>query len=262
MTTKSPTYIDLLDEDKPIAQQKFVCVSFISPEAIIEDKNIYFFNEFVKSWDMYKSMQKYAQFTAFIAFKYNLSTDAVSQDLADFCKDETIAKESVFDDYKTFMDTNVDALELAYSKKNSFQTNTRGLKIRGVFPSQEEAELRAKLLREKDPTFDVFVGPVGIWMPWDPDAYKTGKIEFLEAQLNDLMSKKIENESIAKDFFNARVKESKRAAIEENVRKARETDNKLTQSINDNDDLVNARNVSDIEKTLFDTENVIMTKTD
>ena len=31
-------YVDLLDEDKPIANQKFVCISFVSPEKIIEKK--------------------------------------------------------------------------------------------------------------------------------------------------------------------------------------------------------------------------------
>ena len=30
-------YVDLLDEDKPIAEQKFACLSFISPEGIIKD---------------------------------------------------------------------------------------------------------------------------------------------------------------------------------------------------------------------------------
>ena len=33
--------VDLLDEDKPIAEQKFVCLSFISPEYIIK-KKLYF----------------------------------------------------------------------------------------------------------------------------------------------------------------------------------------------------------------------------
>ena len=28
----NPKYVDLLEEDKPIAGQKFVCVSFVSPE--------------------------------------------------------------------------------------------------------------------------------------------------------------------------------------------------------------------------------------
>ena len=27
----NPKYVDVLDEDKPVANQKFVCVSFISP---------------------------------------------------------------------------------------------------------------------------------------------------------------------------------------------------------------------------------------
>ena len=34
----NPKYIDLLDEDKPIAGQKFTCVSFVSPENILQDK--------------------------------------------------------------------------------------------------------------------------------------------------------------------------------------------------------------------------------
>ena len=34
-----PKYIDLLDEDKPLAGQKFACISFISPEDIIKQKN-------------------------------------------------------------------------------------------------------------------------------------------------------------------------------------------------------------------------------
>ena len=118
-----------------------------------------------------------------------------------------MAKESVSDDYKTFLDKYTESLELEFNKKNNFQTNTRGLKIRGVYPSQEEAEMRAKLLRENDPHFDVFVGPVGVWMPWDPDAYRTGKVDHLEAQLNELMENKQKNEASAKDYFDQRVKE-------------------------------------------------------
>ena len=49
--------------------------------------------------------------------------------------------------------------------------------------SQAEAELRCKMLREVDPNHNVYVGPVGMWMPWDPDAYKTGRVEYLEEEL-------------------------------------------------------------------------------
>ena len=37
--TKNPKYVDLLEEDKPIAGQKFVCVSFVSPEKILKQKS-------------------------------------------------------------------------------------------------------------------------------------------------------------------------------------------------------------------------------
>ena len=35
----NPKYVDMLDEDKPIAEQKYVCLSFISPEDIIKQKD-------------------------------------------------------------------------------------------------------------------------------------------------------------------------------------------------------------------------------
>ena len=84
---------------------------------------------------------------------------------------------------KTFLDAKEEDLEKTFNEMYSFQTNTRGLKVRGSYPSQEEAELRCKLLREIDPNHDVFVGPVGMWMPWDPEAYKTGRVEYLEEEL-------------------------------------------------------------------------------
>jgi hypothetical protein len=250
-------YVDLLEEDKPIAQQKFVCVSFISPETILKRKEEFLFEQFVKNWDMVKSMQKFSQFTAFLAYKYNLNTEQITTDLSDFCKEEkaTLSKDSVSDDYKTFLDHHLDELELEFNKQNQFQTNTRGLKIRGVYPSQEEAEMRAKILRESDPTFDVFVGPVGIWMPWDPDAYRTGKVEHLESELNELMSNKQKNEASAKEYFDKRVKEAKQKAIEENKKKAMESGNKLTQSLDEQGNLVNVKNKVDI-KGMFDANNI------
>uniref|UniRef100_A0A6C0BA76 Uncharacterized protein n=1 Tax=viral metagenome TaxID=1070528 RepID=A0A6C0BA76_9ZZZZ len=255
--------VDLLEEDKPIAQQKFVCVSFVSPENIIKSKEQFQFDQFVKTWDMNKSVEKFAKFTAFLAYKYNLDTEQVTSDLTEFCKEEseTLNSMSVSDDYKTFLDKNLDALELEYSKQHNFQTNTRGLKIRGVYPSQEEAEVRAKMLRENDPYFDVYVGPVGVWMPWEPDAYRTGKVDFLEKELNELMSNKKANEDNAKEFFNNRVKETKKKAMEENISKATNTGNKLTQTLDKNGDLIGVKNIVDVSEVnaeLFESDNIAL----
>ncbi len=244
--------VDLLDEDKPIANQKFVCISFVSPEKIIENKNAFFFEEFLKSWDLNKSVEKFNQFVNFISYKYNLDLKSLSEDLSEFCKEENnkLYNTSVFDEYKTYLDNNEERLESEFNAKNDFQTSTRGIKIRGTFPTQKEAEMRAKLLREIDPNFDVFVGPVGLWMPWEPEAYKTGRVEYLEQELNDLMAKKKENEDKAKDYFEQRVKDSKKKAIEENIVLAKETGNKLTQSINEQGNLVGVSELNTQENAL------------
>ena len=136
------------------------------------------------------------------------------------------------------MDKNEDRVTEEFNKKNNFQTSVRGIKIRGAYSSQSEAELRAKKLRESDPNHDIFVGPVGVWMPWDPDAYKTGRVEFMEEELNQLHQEKLKNEEKAKQEFDQRIRDAKRKAIEENVKKARESGNKLTQTLTEDGELV------------------------
>ena len=85
--SENPKYVDMLDEDKPIAGQKFTCVSFVSPEKILKNRELFFFQQFLKQWDMNKSLEKFNQFLSFMAYKYNLNFDHISKDLQDFCKD-------------------------------------------------------------------------------------------------------------------------------------------------------------------------------
>jgi len=245
MEFTNSTKADLLDEDKTIAGQKFVCVSFVSPENILKKKEMFFFEQFVKMWDMTKSLEKFQVFLNFISYKYDIQSDSIMNDMQEFLKDEkdTIPQFSVYDDFKTFMDNKEEELEKLFNKENNFQTNVRGIKIRGSFPTLEEAQNKAKDLRENDPNHDVFVGPVGLWMPWEPDAYKTGKVEYLEKELNDLMHEKKANDEAAKQEFDQRVKESKEKAIEDNIKKAEESGNVLTQIMNDDGNLVNVREV-------------------
>ena len=44
----NPKYIDLCDEDPPIAGQKFACLSFVSPEKILKKREVYIFEQFLK----------------------------------------------------------------------------------------------------------------------------------------------------------------------------------------------------------------------
>ena len=268
--------VDLLDEDKPIAEQKFACLSFVSPEFIIKNKNLFFFESFVNEYDFIKSMEKFTQFINFISYKYNIKSDDLHEEFKTFVESERkTLKTSIEDDFKTFIDNREKQLDEEYSKANNFQTTVRGLKVRGVFPTQQEAELRCKMLRELDPNHDVYVGPVGLWVPFHPEAYKTGNVQYLENELNELMHEKKKNDNSAKFEFDKRVKESKVKAIQENIEKAALNNNKLTQTINEKGELVSIQNMNsqeknlgvnatldEIRKELFEGDNVVVGNTD
>ncbi len=268
--------VDLLDEDKPIAEQKFVCLSFISPEKIIKNREIYFFEKFIEQYNFIKTAELFTKYSNFLSYKYNINVDKLMEDLRDFKKSEMKDFEyNIENDYKNFLDKNENELMKNFSKENKFQTSVRGLKVRGVFPSQEEAELRCKMLRSVDPNHDVYVGPVGLWVPFHPEAYKTGKVEYLEKELNELMSEKNKNEEKIKAEFDARLKEKKLEAINENIEIAKETGNRLTQTINDKGELIGIENTNTAEKNLgvnatfdeiknelFEGDNIVTKETD
>jgi len=255
--TKNTKYVDLLDEDKPISGQKFACISFVSPDNILKKREMFFFEKFLKHWDFSKCIKKTTQFINFLSFKYKLSFDDIMVDFDEFVKSEKdkLIETSIEDEYSTFLDKKEEELENEFNVQHNFQTNVRGLKVRGIYPTQEEAELRCKMLREIDPHHNVYVGPVGMWMPWEPNAYKTGRVEYLEDELNNLMKEKNNNDEYAKNQFDDRIKNAKNNAIKENIKLAKETGNKLTQNIDENGELV-GNDTNTIERSLGFGENV------
>ena len=254
-------YVDLLDEDKPIAGQKFTCVSFISPEKVLKDKSMFFFEQFLKKWDFLKSMEKFHQFMHFISYKYKVDFDLISEDLKGFVVEErdNLVKTTIEDEYKNFLDECEEKMENEFNIKHNFQTSTRGVKVRGSFNTQEEAEMRCKILREADPNHDVYVGPVGLWMPWEPEAYKTGRVEYMEEELNNLMHEKIKNEEGAKQEFDTRIREAKEKAINENMKNSEKSGSTVSQQLDEQGNLVNTRHVNFDD---IDDDDVLMGPTD
>lgn len=253
----NPKYIDLCDEDQPIAGQKFTCLSFVSPEKILKKRETFLFDQFIKQWDFTKSLAKFFDFLHFLAYKYNLKIDDIVADFNEFAKEEEtkLKENSTEDDYKNFLDKKEDELNAQFQREHAFQTSTRGLKVRGVYPSQEEAEIRCKKLRELDPNHDIYVGPVGMWIPWDPDAYKTGRVEFMEEELNQLHKEKMKNEERAKQEFQTRIKDTKKKAIEENIKLAEKTGNVLTQTMDEEGNLIGVKETIDFDsREVADTE--------
>ena len=99
-------YVDLLDVDKPIAGQKFACMSFVSPEKILKMRELFYFEEFLKQWKFSKSFECFTSFLNFISFKYSLKFEDLNKDLIDFCENEkeTLLLSRVDDDYKQYIE--------------------------------------------------------------------------------------------------------------------------------------------------------------
>lgn len=274
-------YVDALEEDKPLTGQRFACMSFISPEDILKRREMFYFENFVRHWDFAKSMEKYVQFMNFLSQKYELPFDGLIEDLKEFTDSEkdSLIQDGIEGEYKTFIEQHEEKLSDEFGKRHQFQTSVRGIKVRGVYATMEEAELRCRMIRDVDPNFDVYVGQVGVWVPFHPDAYKTGRVEYLEEELNQLMHEKLKNEKNAKQEFDKRVKESKRKAIEENIQLATENNNRLTQTVDKEGNLVGVKNmntqeaalerlrgageeisIDEVKRELFEGENIIPSK--
>ena len=178
---------DYLEVDEAIPGQNYVCLSFLSPETLIQNKE------------------------AFKCVKF----------LQSYCKDQKLKFEDVYSKYQDFTYKYEDKLQRDFDEQNEFQTSVRGLKVRGVFDTRQAAEDRAKKLSMRDSAFHTFVGQVGYWLPWDPNADKVADEVFQNSQLNDMMEKYQEN-NVNRDIFYEEQKRDKIKAAQEEVRKAKE----------------------------------------
>ena len=182
--------VDYLTVDDCIPGQNYVCLSFLSPESLIQDKEGFKCAKFLQS----------------------------------YCKDKNLKFDDVYNSYVDFNYKYEDKIQRDFDEKNNFQTSLRGIKVRGVFDTKDAAQERAKKLSTQGSSFHTFVGQVGYWLPWDPNADKVADEVFQNSQLNDMMEKYQEN-NVSKDMFYEEQKRDKIKAAQEEVRKAKEEEN-------------------------------------
>ena len=187
---------DFLEVDTQIGGQNYCCLSFVSPEDVIREKNIQFIHKFLKT----------------IAKNYDLDQD------------------SIVDKYKDFLYINEDKLEEEYNSENDFQTNVRGVKVRGTYSTLKEAQVKAARLQKSDPNFSVYIGQVGYWLPWNPRSDKIDGQEYAEGELNELVKKYRENQENKDLHFRENIDYVK----EQQIKRNEDHKNKITEQVNDN----------------------------
>jgi hypothetical protein len=230
---------DFLEEDAEIPGQKFCLLSFLSPEKVLANKDAFFFSQFVKDYEVQYKTKKLEGFLVDMVRGVNskLEEEAMKFEKSDLsgaallCRSSQIKIENVLadlegyvrknlkevtatkisEDYDDFMYKNKTKLEDEFYAKNNFRTTVRGLKVRGVYSSQQEAIVRSKKLQRSDPIHNIFVGEIGKWLPWDPSPNDVAEQEYAEEQLNTLMKKYKENEEAREEFYQKQRKEGRQA---------------------------------------------------
>lgn len=236
-----------LEADKEIPGQHYVCLSFISPNDVLKNKDIFFFAEFLKDYEIQYKIKATESFVMKQAMKVqeaasqvqdvlenlklkkdaiviedlsgalativdlrsNLTSNTASALEAHVKAEMSDFKESTLEEaYKTFLFKNKKRLEGTFFEQNEFRTTVQGLKVRGVYDTYNEAAARAKTIQKLDPSFNVYVGQVGFWLPWDPSPHDVADQEYADDQLNTLMKNYKSNES-QRDEFYASSKKSK-----------------------------------------------------
>ena len=239
---KNTVIEDFLDEDTEIPGQRYVLLSFLSPEKVLDKKELFFFQKFLHAYEVdwkIKNLEKYLVDTvkgindqldervkeleksdqmasAEICRKNRLRIDSVMTEYGAFVQKSKadLNKTKIVEAYDDFLYAHKAKLEEEFYTQNECRNTIRGLKVRGVFSNTKEAELRAKKLQIKDKRHDILLGEVGKWTPWDPMSYEIKDQEYNNGQLNTLMKKYTENEDAREQFFEERTKGAKKAAVD------------------------------------------------
>jgi len=188
---KSEIVEDFLDADPPIRGQNFCLMSFCDPpKNIVQEKELFILKEFLKKVEE--------------QFRIICGVLEIKEDKVDLIYEKTFKDiETKYDDFKK-----LNGLDLNSKFNKEVNTdgllNMHGLKVRGTYDTLREAQLKAKKLQVNDKNFHVFVGQVGYWLPWNPEADDISNQEYGESQLNELVKAHKQNQDEAQEHFEER----------------------------------------------------------
>jgi hypothetical protein len=208
---------DFLKNDQPIPGQNYVCLSFISPEEVVANKNVFMVHCFLRN----------------LLNRFQFSEEPTMEELKYFKTEmfKHLESSGTDDKFRDFMAIYQDELEKKFYELNDYHTSIRGLKVRGVYDTYPEAKARSEEIRSLDKNFNVYVGQVGYWLPWDPSPTTIKDQEYQETELNTLVKKYNENLKLKDQHFQENIdyvreqaaKQAEKAKLEKENEKVQES---------------------------------------
>jgi hypothetical protein len=145
---------------------------------------------------------------------------------------------------------------LSFLTDKENKTTLSGVKVRGVFNTYLEACEHSKKLQSIDLAFNVFVGEMGKWLPFDPnpDSQAVKDSEYANDELNKMMKGYLENQEKAKIYHEQRKNEMIRKNILDNLQSRHDTIKDLKKKVTKTKD---SSEVESIEKNIVEIESQI-----
>ena len=164
--------------------------------------------------------------------------------------------------YGFFKSVNNQDLETSYHRDNNFITSIRGIKVRGVFDTIDEAKNRSEFIKKLDNKFNIYIAQVGCWCPWSPNPDCLENQEYAETQLNTLMKEYKKNmndkdvvfENRKSSLFNTSSNSKENEIIVEDAKDAEVSEDAIEGAINNvvNDEGIEGKEIelSEIKKSI------------
>lgn len=182
---------DYLEQDPDLRGQRYVCLSFLSPEDVLVSREAFTFNRFISTFasemnDMLNGLNSYFKDQPNVQQSIQLVRERYRYMFSDTELDR---------EYEFYKQQNGTELERQFQERNGYRTSVRGIKVRGVYDSIPEAKARVDAIRKFDTKFNVYIAEVGCWCPWSPNPDDLANQEYAETALNTLAKSYAENAS-------------------------------------------------------------------
>ena len=186
--------VDYLEQDTAVRGQNFACISFVSPEDALKDKDIFFMNKFLARFG-----SDVDALLANLEVKYpqDAALFNVIRENHDYLFNATRLQEQ----HRFFCASHAEDLEREFHEQRNFQTTIRGFKIRGVYDTIREAQVRSEVLKRSGDRHSIYICQVGAWCPWSPNPDAIADSEYGETQLNTLMKSYREQEQLRDEEY-------------------------------------------------------------
>lgn len=225
----------LVDPDlEETRDQNFVCISFVAPKDMIEQKRIYSMNKFMcndinneiamvgRQLGMYVSRElknKFDEEYANIESLENKETASIyrnildsirkrlnitEQDLEKKCiREYTNDPEILTDKYNSYMTEHGLEIDREFEQISGNRTSTMGIKVRAVTDTRMECERLAKYFSEEVENYvDTFVAPTKVWLTMNPDPERVDQHHQIKELDTLIKTNKLERAYQNKEFQN------------------------------------------------------------